>query len=166
MVHSNTKNILSRVFQSQVCYLLTTHSSTLKHQKKCCWILQKNNASWKENPHFHIHFLNIMKWENYPCYYKMYFMFLQVGHSFISRVGHRHGNSYQDTSSLQLLHHSLLPLESLIKCIEMNWMAILVSLQLLHLFVYSLYFQLGLWTLPVSGSTWIYFYHFHSHLGI
>ena len=28
MVHSNTKNAKSRVSQSQVCYLCTTHSST------------------------------------------------------------------------------------------------------------------------------------------
>ena len=52
---------------------------------------------------------------------------LQVGHSFlpIEGQGHSHGNS---PVAMEILHHCLEPLESLMKCVEMNWMAILVGL--------------------------------------
>ncbi|XP_052242535.1 midasin-like [Dreissena polymorpha] len=51
---------------------------------------------------------------------------VQVGHSFleVKDQGHHHDSR---ASSLQLLNHSLGPLESLLKCVEMNWMAILVG---------------------------------------
>jgi len=50
---------------------------------------------------------------------------VQIGHSFLKvrGQGHHHGNTER---SLQILHHSLGPLESLMKCVEMNWMTILV----------------------------------------
>ncbi|WAR08077.1 MDN1-like protein [Mya arenaria] len=51
---------------------------------------------------------------------------VQVGHSFlkVKGQGYHHGDRER---SLQILHHSLGPLESLMKCVEMNWMAILVG---------------------------------------
>ncbi|XP_064629159.1 midasin-like [Lineus longissimus] len=52
--------------------------------------------------------------------------FIQVGHSILERD--ESGFSTVDhQSSLQLLHHDLEPLEAIMKCIQMNWMAILVG---------------------------------------
>ena len=54
---------------------------------------------------------------------------LQVGHSFlpIEGQGHCHRDS---TVAMEILHHCLEPLESLMKCVEMNWMAILVGISI------------------------------------
>lgn len=41
----------------------------------------------------------------------------------VTGEGHFHGN-YR--AKLEILHHCLEPLESVMKCVEMNWMAILV----------------------------------------
>jgi midasin len=50
---------------------------------------------------------------------------VQIGHSFLKvrGEGHLHKNR---SVSMEILHHSLQPLESVMKCVEMNWMAILV----------------------------------------
>lgn len=48
---------------------------------------------------------------------------LQVGHSFLPIVNLGHADL---SAAMEILHNSLEPLESLIKCVEMNWMAILV----------------------------------------
>ena len=52
---------------------------------------------------------------------------LQLGHSFlkVTGEGHLHGDRQV---AMEILHQSQKPLESVLKCIEMNWMAILVSL--------------------------------------
>ena len=51
---------------------------------------------------------------------------VQVGHSFLPIEDQ--GQCHRDSSvAMEILHHSLVPLESLMKCVEMNWMAILVS---------------------------------------
>ena len=51
--------------------------------------------------------------------------YIQIGHSWLARRG---TTANADASfSLQLLHHCVAPLESLMKCVQMNWMAILVS---------------------------------------
>ena len=52
---------------------------------------------------------------------------VQIGHSFLEVKGKSrfHGNS---SSDLEILHHSLEPLESVMKCVEMNWMSILVRI--------------------------------------
>ena len=59
---------------------------------------------------------------------------VQIGHSWLERRG---SMANLDASgrdwSLQLLHHSVAPLEALMKCVEMNWMAILVSEPFWHL---------------------------------
>ncbi|KAL4232858.1 AAA ATPase midasin [Mactra antiquata] len=51
---------------------------------------------------------------------------VQVGHSFLNvkGEGHLHGNK---KVNLELLHQCMPHLESLMKCMEMNWMAILVG---------------------------------------
>ncbi len=49
---------------------------------------------------------------------------LQVGHSFLRR---KDTVTEEGVKSLSLLHHCRPALESLIKCVQMNWMAILVS---------------------------------------
>ena len=51
---------------------------------------------------------------------------LQVGHSFLPRTVHSNSNS-ETNEELLLLHQNLGPLEALMKCVQMNWMAILVS---------------------------------------
>ncbi|KAL3884189.1 hypothetical protein ACJMK2_030409, partial [Sinanodonta woodiana] len=53
---------------------------------------------------------------------------VQVGHSIlpIKGQGHRHKDHY---SAKEILHHNLSPLEAVMKCIQMSWMAILVGPQ-------------------------------------
>ncbi|XP_013402851.2 midasin-like [Lingula anatina] len=53
---------------------------------------------------------------------------LQVGHSFLTRQQQVTNSAANDQtkSAPKILHHSLGPLEALMKCIEMNWMAVLV----------------------------------------
>ncbi|XP_067673927.1 midasin-like [Haliotis asinina] len=51
----------------------------------------------------------------------------QIGHAFLTRSACDPTSSRQ--VALQVLHHHLEPLESVAKCIEMNWMAILVGPQ-------------------------------------
>ena len=51
---------------------------------------------------------------------------LQVGHSFLKRKDMITGRGRVQHHSL--LHHILMPLESLMKCIEMDWMTILVNM--------------------------------------
>lgn len=55
---------------------------------------------------------------------------LQIGHSFLLRESasdfSRNGSSGCTQGHL-VLHRTLRPMESLMKCIQMNWMAILVS---------------------------------------
>jgi len=59
---------------------------------------------------------------------------VQIGHSWLERRGSMANLDAGGRDwSLQLLHHSVAPLESLMKCVEMNWMAILVSGRFLHL---------------------------------
>ncbi len=48
---------------------------------------------------------------------------LQVGHSFLDR----RDNCYVSDKQLLLLHRNLGPLDSVMKCVQMNWMAILVN---------------------------------------
>ncbi|XP_077869169.1 midasin [Saccoglossus kowalevskii] len=50
---------------------------------------------------------------------------LQVGYSFLERS--TYFLSTLSNTSLKLLHHLLEPMEALMKCIQMNWMAILVG---------------------------------------
>lgn len=50
---------------------------------------------------------------------------VQVGHSFLQQ---KDTGQQEGVKSLQMLHHCRPALESLIKCIQMNWMAILVSI--------------------------------------
>ncbi|XP_013381035.1 midasin-like [Lingula anatina] len=54
---------------------------------------------------------------------------LQVGHSFLTRQQQVTNSAANDQtkSAPKVLHHSLGPLEALMKCIEMNWMAVLVG---------------------------------------
>ena len=53
---------------------------------------------------------------------------LQAGHSFLPRGSHARDLTHnKDTTKLLLLHHCLEPLESLMKCVEMGWLAILVG---------------------------------------
>nr|XP_054753628.1 midasin-like [Lytechinus pictus] len=52
---------------------------------------------------------------------------VQVGHSFLARDPACDVNSALSRSPLQLLHHDLDTLESIMKCVEMNWMSILVG---------------------------------------
>ena len=49
----------------------------------------------------------------------------QVGDSWLPRSSEA-VHSKSDGGQLRVLHHSLPYMESLIKCVEMNWMAILV----------------------------------------
>ncbi|XP_053396218.1 midasin-like isoform X2 [Mercenaria mercenaria] len=51
---------------------------------------------------------------------------VQIGHSFLKVRGEGHLKKNRSVS-MEMLHHSLQPLESLMKCVEMNWMAILVG---------------------------------------
>lgn len=52
---------------------------------------------------------------------------VQIGHSWLKRRATMANlDARGRDGSLQLLHHCVAPLESLIKCIQMNWMAILV----------------------------------------
>lgn len=54
--------------------------------------------------------------------------YVQVGNSFLERREHCSDADFvSNRPVLRLLHHSLAPLSALMKCIEMNWMAILVS---------------------------------------
>ncbi|KAL5010016.1 hypothetical protein ScPMuIL_012321, partial [Solemya velum] len=53
---------------------------------------------------------------------------LQVGHSFLPRE-RQIPNDWMPSTELQMLHHCIPPLESVMKCIEMNWMTILVGAQ-------------------------------------
>ena len=50
---------------------------------------------------------------------------MQVGHSFLERRENSNSNSIGN-ERLLLLHQNLAPLEALMKCVQMNWMAILV----------------------------------------
>ena len=50
---------------------------------------------------------------------------VQCGHSFLPRVQHQQPINSLD--SIHLLHHCLDPLESVMKCVEMNWLSIIVS---------------------------------------
>ena len=52
---------------------------------------------------------------------------LQVGHSFLPRRRMLAELMSVSAPDLFMLHHSLRPLEDLMKCISMNWMAILVG---------------------------------------
>ncbi|XP_046580736.1 midasin-like [Haliotis rubra] len=52
---------------------------------------------------------------------------VQIGHAFLTRSACDPRSSRQ--VALQVLHHHLEPLESIAKCVEMNWMAILVGPQ-------------------------------------
>ena len=55
---------------------------------------------------------------------------LQVGHTFLQRRWHVAGGGEDGGDAeggVQVLHHSLGPLESLMTCVNMGWMAILVS---------------------------------------
>ncbi|XP_022106859.1 midasin-like [Acanthaster planci] len=52
---------------------------------------------------------------------------VQVGHSFLGRKDHIPSSYPGQRIPLQLLHHCLDPLESVMKCVEMNWMTILVG---------------------------------------
>ena len=52
---------------------------------------------------------------------------VQVGHSFLPRRS-RSCNTDSPDKPLSLLHHSLKHLEPLMKCVQMNWMAILVNI--------------------------------------
>ena len=65
-----------------------------------------------------------------PCSYcvisfQVDFVFLQVGHSWLSRCPLAQHASVS-SPCLQVLHHSLHYMESFMKCLEMNWMTILV----------------------------------------
>ena len=53
---------------------------------------------------------------------------MQVGHSFLERRGNSNNNLI-GSERLLLLHQNLAPLEGLTKCVQMNWMAILVILK-------------------------------------
>ncbi len=54
---------------------------------------------------------------------------VQVGHSFLPRRSEScHADSVDNP--LLLLHHSLTHLEALMKCVQMNWMAILVNISI------------------------------------
>ena len=50
---------------------------------------------------------------------------VQIGHSFLPIEGQ---GQREKSVAMEILHHSLEPLESLMKCVEMNWMAILVGI--------------------------------------
>ncbi|PIK42632.1 hypothetical protein BSL78_20512 [Apostichopus japonicus] len=52
---------------------------------------------------------------------------VQVGHSFLPREMEDCESDSIGASRLFLLHHDLQPLESLMKCLQMNWMSILVG---------------------------------------
>ncbi|XP_070579649.1 LOW QUALITY PROTEIN: midasin-like [Ptychodera flava] len=52
---------------------------------------------------------------------------VQAGHSFLLRSQQDNMNSLSLRVPLKLLHHLLEPLEALMTCIDMNWMAILVG---------------------------------------
>lgn len=51
---------------------------------------------------------------------------IQVNRSFLPRQWNQEPTANQREPPLFLLHHTLAPLESLMKCVEMKWMAILV----------------------------------------
>ncbi|XP_059144482.1 midasin-like [Physella acuta] len=53
---------------------------------------------------------------------------LQVGHSFLPRFGHALCHTASSSTVLPL-HHSMEPLESLMKCVQMGWLAILLGPQ-------------------------------------
>ena len=58
--------------------------------------------------------------------------YVQIGHSWLARRGTAmNSDASRHNFSLQLLHHCVAPLESLMKCVQMNWMAILVSYSIL-----------------------------------
>ena len=50
---------------------------------------------------------------------------VQIGHSFLPIEGQ---GQREKSVAMEILHHSLETLESLMKCVEMNWMAILVGI--------------------------------------
>ena len=52
---------------------------------------------------------------------------VQAGHSFLPRQGVSDLAQGHSGGCLQILHHSLQPLEALMKCVQMNWMSILVG---------------------------------------
>ncbi|XP_038059526.1 midasin-like [Patiria miniata] len=52
---------------------------------------------------------------------------IQVGHSFLRRNDHIPSTQQSLKMPLQLLPHCLDPMEALMKCVEMNWMTILVG---------------------------------------
>ena len=58
--------------------------------------------------------------------------YVQIGHSWLARRGTAmNSDAGSRNFSLQLLHHCVAPLESLMKCVQMNWMSILVSYSIL-----------------------------------
>ena len=52
---------------------------------------------------------------------------VQIGHSFLP-INCQGQSDRTKSLAMEILHHSLEPLESLMKCVEMDWMAILVSI--------------------------------------
>ncbi|XP_076077814.1 midasin-like isoform X3 [Mytilus galloprovincialis] len=52
---------------------------------------------------------------------------IQCGHSFLPRI--QHNQPINSGSSIHLLHHCLEPLESVMKCAEMNWLSIIIGPQ-------------------------------------
>ena len=77
MVHSNTKNAKSKVHQSQVCYLCTTHSSTLKIllMYVCLYIRVTGHCYWVAFTHLYL------RWDDKSLYLKfllkwLFFTFL------------------------------------------------------------------------------------------
>lgn len=57
--------------------------------------------------------------------------FVQCGHTFLPRncrQSRSEAAEWRDDGGVLVLHHSLGPLESLMTCVSMGWMAILVSL--------------------------------------
>lgn len=65
---------------------------------------------------------------NRPLELHVYEDSIQLGHSSIERIG----RNIADTSMMAIATKQLPTLESVMKCIELNWMPILVSVQVLY----------------------------------